>query len=78
MLLQPNKVVKEIMKCDLKRFILSLLPALKILREKSKEVSGANSNLTAILWTSDLVSKKHLMDYVNKNDYIVQTWTTGK
>ncbi|CAL8069559.1 unnamed protein product [Orchesella dallaii] len=48
--------------------------ALKILRENRRD---ERKNLTAILWTSDLVSTKHLLDYVDKNDYIVQTWTTG-
>ncbi|ODM91115.1 Chitooligosaccharidolytic beta-N-acetylglucosaminidase [Orchesella cincta] len=48
--------------------------ALKLLRDNRRDES---KNLTAILWTSDLVSKKHLMDHVDKNDYIVQIWTTG-
>lgn len=66
--------------CTIEKFYHSfyiLILALGKLRQSGKALSGPSSNITAILWTSDLVSKKHLLDYVNKVDYIVQIWTTG-
>jgi hexosaminidase len=49
------------------------IPALKLLKEKSKD-----PNITTILWTSELVSKEHVKEYLSKDDYIVQIWTEGK
>ena len=37
-----------------------------------------NENFTGIIWTNTLTSdKNHNLEYIDKDKYIVQVWTTG-
>lgn len=34
--------------------------------------------MTAIMWTSDLTTKEHIKQYLDKKDYIIQIWSEGR
>jgi len=44
-----------------------------------EKVKAANNgeHIDAILWTSELVSKEHITQYLSNSTYIVQIWTNG-
>nr|QBG82656.1 beta-n-acetylglucosaminidase [Heortia vitessoides] len=44
-------------------------------QEKAYKAFG--KKIPIILWTSSLTNYKHIEEYLNKDDYIIQVWTTG-
>nr|3VTR_A Chain A, N-acetylglucosaminidase [Ostrinia furnacalis] len=46
-------------------------------KAQDKAYKAFGKKLPLILWTSTLTNYKHIDDYLNKDDYIIQVWTTG-
>ena len=43
------------------------------------KVKEANDgvDVDSVLWTSELASKEHIVEYLNNSQYIIQIWTNG-
>lgn len=46
-------------------------------KAQDKAYKAFGKKLPLILWTSTLTNYKHIDEYLNKDDYIIQVWTTG-
>ncbi|XP_049868022.1 chitooligosaccharidolytic beta-N-acetylglucosaminidase [Pectinophora gossypiella] len=46
-------------------------------KAQDKAYKAFGKKLPLILWTSTLTQYSHVSEYLNKDDYIIQVWTTG-
>ncbi|KAL0880616.1 hypothetical protein ABMA27_001846 [Loxostege sticticalis] len=46
-------------------------------KAQDKAYKAFGKKLPLILWTSTLTNYKHIDDFLSKDDYIIQVWTTG-